>query len=84
MGVRRAKFPDPEDYDEKMQAMSACETLKLGRNELHEEACALYIRHQYNPAVVDNFPGDEFFGSDRAATMKDRIRTSVKEVKKLC
>ncbi len=43
----------------------------------------MYIQHQYNPAVVDNFLGDEFFRADRAATMKASTRTSVKEVQKL-
>jgi hypothetical protein len=55
MGVRRVNLPDFEDYDEKMQAMAGCETLELGLNEQHEAACAMYISHQYNPAVVDNF-----------------------------
>ena len=82
-GVRRANLPDPEDYDEKLEAMSVCSTLELGLNELHEAASALYIRHIYNPAVVENFLGDEFFGADRSAPMKERMRTSVKEVLKL-
>ena len=63
-----------------MEAMTVCETLELGLNELHEAACALYIRHQYNPAVVENFLGDEFFGAYRATQMKYRMRTSMKEV----
>ncbi len=77
-GVRRVNLPDPEDYDENLESISVCETLELSLNELHEAACALYIRHQYNPAVVDNFLGDEFFGADWGATMKERMRTSVK------
>jgi hypothetical protein len=63
-----------------MQATSVCEPLELGINELHEAACALYIMHQYNPAVVNDFIGDEFFGADKTATMKDRMRTSLKKV----
>ncbi len=57
---------DPEDYDDKLEAtMTACATLELGLNELHEATSALYIRHIYNPAVVETFLGDEFFGADR-------------------
>ena len=82
-GVRRSNLPDPEDYDEKLEAMTVCETLELGLNELNEAGSALYIRHVYNPAVVDNFLGDEFFGADRTAPMKERMRASVKEVQKL-
>jgi hypothetical protein len=78
--VKRANLPGPEDYDAKMQDMSVCETLELILNELHEAACTLYIRHQYHPAVVENFLGDEFFGAERATVMKDRMRASVKEV----
>ncbi len=66
-----------------MEAMSVCNTLKLGLNELHEAASTLYIRHIYNPTVVENFLGDEFFGADRSAPMKERMRTSLKEVQKL-
>ncbi len=50
-GDRRANLPDPEDY-EKMEALTVCGILELGLNELHKAACALYIRHHYNPAVV--------------------------------
>ena len=32
-GVRRANLPDPEDYDDKMEAMSVCGTLELWLNE---------------------------------------------------
>jgi hypothetical protein len=56
----------------KMKALSVCGTLELGLNEVNEAVCALYIRHHYNPAVVENFLGDEFFGANRAATMKER------------
>ena len=63
--------------------MTVCATLELGLNELHEAASALYIRHIYNPTVVENFLGDEFFGADRSTPMKERMRTSVKEVQKL-
>ena len=45
--------------------MTVCATLELGLNELHEAASALYIRHIYNPTVVENLLGDEFFGADR-------------------
>jgi hypothetical protein len=82
-GVRRANLPDPEDYDDTLEAMTVCATLELGLNELHEAASALYIRHVYNPAVVENFLGDEFFGADRSTPFKERMRTSVKEVQKL-
>ncbi len=82
-GVTRSNLPDPEDYDEKLEAMTVCETLELGLNELNEAGSALYIRHVYNLAVVDNFLGDEFFGADRTAPMKERMRASVKEVQKL-
>jgi len=79
-GVKRANLPDPEDYDDKLEAMTVCATLKMGLNELHEAASALNIRHIYNPEVVENFLGDEFFVADRATPMKERMRTSVKEV----
>jgi hypothetical protein len=61
LGVKRAKLLDPEDYDDKMEDMSVFKTLELVMNELYEATCALYIRHQYNPAVVENFLGDKFF-----------------------
>ncbi len=82
-GVKRANLPDPEDYDDKLEAMTVCATLELGLNELHEAASAMYIRHICNPSVVEIFLGDEFFGADRSAPMKKRMRTSVKEVQKL-
>ena len=47
-GVKRANLPDTNDYDEKLVAMTTCEALELGLNEVHETACALYIRHKYN------------------------------------
>jgi hypothetical protein len=43
----------------------------------------MYIRHHYNPAVVKNFLGDEFFGAGRLTLMKERMRTSAKDVQKL-
>ena len=55
----------------------------MGLNQLHEVVCALYIRHKYNQAVVDNFVGDEYVGSERKLPLKERIATSVKEVQKL-
>ena len=82
-GVTRANLPDPEDYDDKLEAMTVCATLELGLNELHKAASALYIRHIYHPTVVENFLGDEFFGADRSAPMKVHMRTSIKEVHKL-
>ncbi len=50
---------------------------------MHEASCALYIRHKYNQADVDNFLGDEFVGAERKLPLKDMMATSVKEVKKL-
>ena len=35
-GIGRANLPDPGDYEEKLAAMSACEALELGLNEIHE------------------------------------------------
>jgi hypothetical protein len=55
----------------------------MGMNQLHEVGCALYIRHRYNQVVVDNFVGDEFIGAERKQPLKDRVKTSVKEVHKL-
>ncbi len=51
--------------------------MELGLNELHEAACAMYTMHHYNPAVVENFLGDELFGADRSTPKKERMRTSV-------
>jgi hypothetical protein len=79
-GVKRANLPNPNDYDDTLKAMSACETCELGLDELHEAACALYIRKKKNQAVVDSFQGDEYVGSKRNDTMKARMKTSVKEV----
>ncbi len=76
-------MPYPEDYEDKIEARSVCTMLELGLNELYEAASALYIRHIYNPTFVENFMGDEFFGADRSAPMKESMRTSVKEVEKL-
>ena len=42
-----ANLPDPDDNDEKLVAILACEALELGLNEVHEAACALYIRHAH-------------------------------------
>jgi hypothetical protein len=44
-GVRRLNSPDLDDYEEKLAAISACEAMELGHNEVHEASCALYIRH---------------------------------------
>ena len=64
-GVKRVTLPDSDDYDDTLEAMSACETCELRLNELHEAACALCIRHKYNHAVVDSFLGNEYFGSEK-------------------
>ncbi len=79
-GVRRACLPEPDKYDEALEAMSVCQAVELGLNQLNEAASALYIRHKYNKAVEENFTGDDFFGADRKLPLKDRTRTSVKEV----
>jgi hypothetical protein len=47
-GVRRANLPDPDDNDEKLAAIIACEALELGLNEVQEAVCAIYIRHTHN------------------------------------
>jgi hypothetical protein len=52
-------------------------------NQLHEASCALYIRHKYNHDVVDNSVCNEFIGAERKLHLKDRMKTSVKEVHKL-
>jgi len=62
LGVRRANLPDPDDYADKLEAMTVCQSLELGPIQLHETACALYIRHKYIQGVVDNFVGDEHVG----------------------
>ncbi len=64
-GVKRANLPDPKDFDAKLEAMTVCQALELGMNQLHEVGCALYIRHVYNQAVVDKFLGDEYVGAER-------------------
>ncbi len=63
-------MPGPDDYDEKLEAMTTCEPLGLGLNEVNEAACALYIRHKYNQAVVDAFVWDEYFGADKSVALK--------------
>ncbi len=40
-GVRRANLSDPEDYDDKLEAMTVCTTLELGINELQEAVFVL-------------------------------------------
>jgi len=52
-------------------------------NEVHEAACALYIRHKYNQSVVDAFVGDECFGANRFVVFQERIGTTVKTAQKL-
>ncbi len=49
---------------------------------MHEAGCALYIKYRYNQVVVDNFLGDEFVGAERKQPLKERLATSVKEVRK--
>ncbi len=49
-------------------------------NQLHEASCALYIRHRYNQAVVDNLMGDEHVGAERKHPLTEWMATSVKEV----
>ena len=66
-GIKRTNLPNSEDYDDKMEDLTMCGILKLGLDELHEAACIIYIKYHYNPAVVENFLGDEFFGAKRAA-----------------
>jgi hypothetical protein len=81
--VKRANLPDPEDYDAKLEAITVCQTLELGMNQLHEAICALYMKHTYNQAVVDNFFGDEYVWVERKQPLKERMANSVKEVQKL-
>ena len=83
LGVKRANLPDPEEFEDKLEAMTVCQSLELGLNQLHEAGCALYIRHRYNQAVVDNFLGDEYAGAERKQPLKERMAASVKEVQKL-
>jgi hypothetical protein len=79
-GVMRANLSDPDDYTENM---TACEALELGLNEVHEAACALYIRRKYNQSVVDAFVGDEYFGADKSVVLQERMGTTVKTVQKM-
>jgi hypothetical protein len=76
-------LPDPDDYEKKLAAMSACEALELGLDEIHEAACALYIRHKYNHVVVDAFVGDEYFVTDRSVVLKEKMGAVVKTLHKL-
>ncbi len=80
-GVKRANLPSPEDDDPKLEAMTVCEALELGINQLHKVGCALYIKHnRYSHAVVDSFLGDEYVRAERKQPLKKRMATSVKEV----
>ena len=45
--------------------------------------CALYMRHMYNQAIVDNFIGDEYVVAERKQPLMKRMATSVKEVQRL-
>jgi len=82
-GVKRVNLPDPYNYNEKLAAMTTCEALELGLNEVHEAVCTLYIRHKYNQSVVDAFVGDEYFGANSFVVLKERMSTTVKTVQKL-
>ena len=82
-GVKRANLPDPYDYEEKLAAMSACEALEFGLNEIHEASCPLYIRYKCSQAMVDAFIGDEYFGADRSVVLKERMGSAVKTDQKL-
>jgi hypothetical protein len=81
--VRRACLPEPDKYDEELEAMTDCQAVELGLNQLNEAASVFYIRHKYNKVVEENFVGDDFFGADRKLPLKDRMRASVKELQKL-
>ena len=83
LGVKRANLPNPEDYEDMLEAMSVCDALELDLNQPHEDGCDLYIKYWYNQAVVDNFIGDEFVGAERKQPLKERMATPVKEVHKL-
>jgi hypothetical protein len=64
--------------------MTACELLELGLNKIHEAACALYIRHKYNKAIVtEAFDTDEYFGANMIVVFQERIETAMKTVHKL-
>jgi len=76
-GVKCANFPDPEDYDAKLEAMTVYQTLELGMNHMHKVGCALYITHMYNHTVVDTFLADECVGAERKEPLKERMATSV-------
>ena len=61
-GVKWANLLDPGDYDEKLTAMTSREALELGLNEVHEAACALYMRHTYYQVVLEAFVGVSILG----------------------
>jgi hypothetical protein len=82
-GAIRTNLPDPGDYEKKLAGMSASELVELGLNEIHEVACALYIKHTYILGVVDSFVGGEYFGEDMSNVLKDRMGQAVKELQKL-
>jgi len=78
-----ANKPDPDDYDEKLAAMTSSEALELGLKEVHEVACAFYIRHKYNQSVVEAFMGDEYFGANRSVVLRERTGRTVKTMQKV-
>jgi hypothetical protein len=45
--VKRTSLPCPDNYDEKLAVMLACESLDMGLNEIHEAARSLYMMHKY-------------------------------------
>jgi hypothetical protein len=83
LGVKWANLRDPEEFEDKLETMTVCHALELGLNQLNEVGYALYIRHKYNQAVVDNFLGDEYVGAERKQSLKERMAASVKEMQKL-
>ncbi len=34
-GAKRANLPDPEEFEDKLEAMTVCQALELGMNRLH-------------------------------------------------
>ena len=43
-GWKRANLPDPNEYDDKLEAMLACETCELGLlNEMHEAIITKFV-----------------------------------------
>jgi hypothetical protein len=81
LGFRRRNLPNPAaEYNKLMKERTICQALDLGIDQLNEAGSGLYIQHEYNSAVSENFVGDEFFGADRKLDTKDMMRAFVKEV----